>query len=112
MGSTASDGSNAGNCAGLSCSGITVAAGGSVVYQVSAVVSGKAGEQAVNTATLTGGACTAQTSCTDTDSDPITSVTSGGAEPAPVPVDSRSMLVLLALAVLALAGALKQRGKR
>ena len=112
VGSTASDGSNAGNCAGLSCSGITVAAGGSVVYQVSAVVSGKAGEQAVNTATLTGGACTAQTPCTDTDSDPITSVTSGGAEPAPVPVDSRSMLVLLALAVLALAGALKQRGKR
>lgn len=105
--STATQGSDAGSCAGLTCTGITVKAGGSVVYKVTATVSGKVGEQAENTAVVTGGTCLAQSPCTSTDSDPIVNESTVA-----VPVDSRTMLMLLALAVLGLAWRQTRRSRR
>ncbi|QIL69905.1 DUF11 domain-containing protein [Diaphorobacter sp. HDW4B] len=109
VGSTASSGSNAGSCAGLTCTGITVAAGGNVVYKVTATVSGKAGEQAENTATVTGGTCLTSSPCTSTDSDPIVNEPQDAVA---VPVDSRTMLVLLALAMVGLAYRQTRRARR
>ena len=108
-GSTASVGSNAGTCSGLTCTGITVAAGGNVVYKVTATVSGKVGEKAENTATVTGGTCLASSPCTSTDSDPIVNESQGAVA---VPVDSRTMLVLLALAMAGLAHRQMRRARR
>jgi uncharacterized repeat protein (TIGR01451 family)/fimbrial isopeptide formation D2 family protein len=100
----ASAGSVAGSCQGLTCTGITVKAGGSVSYTVTAKVTGSVGSKAVNTASVTGGACTPAAPCTSTDSDDI------GAPPevTPVPVDSRTMLMLLGI-LLMLAAAAKLR---
>lgn len=77
----ASAGSDLGTCAGLACTGITVAAnGGSVSYTVTGTVGAAApGARAVNTANVVGGGCVAgagtdpstPASCTATDSDPI-----------------------------------------
>lgn len=77
----ASAGSDLGTCAGLACTGITVAAnGGSVSYTVTGTVgAAAAGARAVNTANVVGGGCVAgagtepstPASCTATDSDPI-----------------------------------------
>ncbi len=72
----ASTGSVAGNCTTSGCTGITVAAGGSVSYAVQARVTGAAGTNAVNTATVTGGTCPGSDACAATDEDPI--------EPAPI----------------------------
>ncbi|WP_246475305.1 beta strand repeat-containing protein [Diaphorobacter ruginosibacter] len=102
---TASAGSVAGSCQGLTCTGITVKAGGSVSYTVTAKVTGSVGSKAVNTASVTGGACTLAAPCTSTDSDDI------GAPPevTPVPVDSRTMLMLLGLLLMTVAATRLQR---
>ncbi|MDR2335215.1 MAG: DUF11 domain-containing protein, partial [Burkholderiaceae bacterium] len=102
---SASAGSVAGNCQGLTCTGITVKAGGSVSYTVTAKVTGSVGSKAVNTASVTGGACTPAAPCTSTDSDDI------GAPPevTPVPVDSRTMLMLLGLLLMIVAAARLRR---
>ncbi len=89
-------GSVAGTCTGLTCSGITVAAGGIVSYTVSGRVSGTPGSTASNTASLVGGRCTVETPCTSTDSDSIVS-----GEVVAVPLGSRSVLVLLAILLMA-----------
>ena len=104
-----SGGSNAGTCSGLTCTGITVAAGGNVVYKVTATVSGKVGEKAENTATVTGGTCLASSPCTSTDSDPIVNESQDAVA---VPVDSRTMLVLLALVMAGLAYRQMRRARR
>ncbi len=86
---TASAGSVLGTCSliTLSCTGITVAAsGGSVTYTVTATVTGIAGNNAVNTANVGGGGCTAGSpsspaNCTSTDTDLITTII-----PLPVPI--------------------------
>ncbi|MGF6213300.1 DUF6923 family protein [Comamonas sp. 4034] len=91
-------GSDPGTCSGLTCTGITVAAGGTVSYVVSAKVTGKVGEQVANTASVIGGQCTAQASggsCASTDSDAVV-----GANVSPVPVNSRSLLLMMGLLVL------------
>jgi uncharacterized repeat protein (TIGR01451 family) len=94
-------GSVPGSCTGLTCSGITVAAGGIVSYTVSGKVSGTPGSTATNTASLVGGRCTVDAPCTSTDSDAVVS-----GEVIPVPLGSRSVLALLA--TLLMAGALFQ----
>lgn len=76
---TSSAGSVLGTCSLItsSCTGITVAAsGGSVSYTVTATVTGVAGSNAVNTANVGGGGCTAGSpsspaNCTSTDMDLI-----------------------------------------
>ena len=80
-----------------------------ITYKVTATVSGKAGEQAENTATVTGGACLASSPCTSTDSDPIVNEPQDAVA---VPVDSRTMLVLLALAMVGLAYRQTRRARR
>ncbi|QNP49731.1 DUF11 domain-containing protein [Diaphorobacter aerolatus] len=97
----ASAGSALGTCSGLTCSGITIAAGGNVTYLVNARVSGAVGTNAVNTAIVTGGVCRADAPCTSVDSDVIADVVPpqpGGVTP--VPVDSRLALGLLTLLLM------------
>ncbi|WP_456236974.1 beta strand repeat-containing protein [Comamonas koreensis] len=91
-------GSVPGSCTGLTCSGITVAAGGIVSYTVSGKVSGTPGSTATNTASLVGGRCTVDAPCTSTDSDAVVS-----GEVIPVPLGSRSVLALLELLLMACA---------
>lgn len=91
-------GSVPGTCTGLTCSNITVAAGGIVSYTVSGKVNGAAGSTAANTATLVGGRCTVDTPCTSTDSDSIVS-----GEVIRVPLGSRPVLALLAMLLMACA---------
>lgn len=63
---------NSGTCTTAGCTDITVNAGSSVTFTVSATVSGDAGTQAKNMASVTsGGSCTVQTPCNAEDSDPI-----------------------------------------
>ncbi|UBB17512.1 beta strand repeat-containing protein [Comamonas odontotermitis] len=100
-------GSEPGTCTGLTCTGITLVVGGSVTYVVSGKVTGKVGERVVNTASISGGQCTAQASggsCTSTDSDEIL-----GMNVAPVPVNSRYML--LALGLLLISGAARKASR-
>lgn len=97
-------GSEGGTCTAAGCTDASIAKGGSVSYTVRAQVSGTAGGNAVNTASVTGGDCSAQQpaeKCTTTDTDvivpaPITTT-------APVPVDSPAVLALLSL-ILAVFG--------
>jgi uncharacterized repeat protein (TIGR01451 family) len=92
------NGSNFGTCSGLSCTGITLVAGGHVSYKVSAKVTGEPGSTAVNTASVLGGNCTAGAPCTSTDSDPIVPVNVMA-----VPAGDRVSLVLLALLLMSMA---------
>jgi hypothetical protein len=103
----ATQGSTTGSCSGLTCSGITVTAGGSVSYTVTAKVTGAGGSSAVNTATVSGEGCAA--GCSSTDTDPI--VTGTGAVPVPVPAMSQAALAVLSLFLL-LASALVVRRSR
>lgn len=64
-------GSVLGTCTTSGCEGITVAGGGSVSYQVIALVTGEPGTYAENTATVTGGGCEGQAFCRATDRDLI-----------------------------------------
>ena len=89
-------GSDPGACTGLTCSAISVAAGGQVSYTVRAKVNGAAGGTAANSAVLEGGRCTVDAPCTATDSDAIVS-----GEVIPVPLGSDAALVLLALLLVA-----------
>lgn len=109
-------GSDPGTCAGLTCTGITVVAGGTVTYMVSGTVTGKVGDQAVNMASLIGGQCTAQSStekaatgsCTSTDSDEIV-----GTKIVEIPANSRLMLVALGLLMILFASLqARMSGKR
>ncbi|QIL73203.1 DUF11 domain-containing protein [Diaphorobacter sp. HDW4B] len=96
-------GSVVGTCQALSCTGITVRAGGSVSYKVTAKVVGSVGTKAVNSASVTGGACTT-IACTSTDSDDIDSPV----DVTPVPVNSSKMLLMLGTLLL-LAVVVRQR---
>ena len=62
-----------GSCTLTGCTGISIAAGGSVTYSVTANITGAAGSNAVNTANVTGGGCSAgvPANCTSTDTDLI-----------------------------------------
>jgi len=61
-----------GSCTIAGCTGVTVPANGSVRFTVNANVTGEAGTDAVNTASVTsGGGCTVGTPCTSTDTDTI-----------------------------------------
>lgn len=99
-------GSDPGLCTGLVCTGITVVAGGSVTYTVTAKVTGAMGSTAQNSAVLVGGHCTTDAPCISTDSDPIEA-----ANATPVPVGTPPILAILALALLLVSG-LKLRAGR
>ncbi|QIL82156.1 DUF11 domain-containing protein [Diaphorobacter sp. HDW4A] len=93
--------SNAGTCTPAGCTGITLAAGESIAYLVTASVTGAAGSSASNTASVIDGVmCTSAAPCISTDTDAIVAVPV--TEATPVPVDSRLMLALLGLGVLVL----------
>ena len=81
-GATSGATTNSGTCATQApwgCSGITVAANGSVSYSVTADVTGAPGTDAVNNANIGGGGCTAGTpstpaNCSSTDTHPVIAV--------------------------------------
>ena len=119
---SASPNSNAGNCTPTGCTDITVAAGsGSVSYTVTATVTGDAGTKAKNTATVTGGNCSATAPCVAVDEDPIVDPTTPTPKPptpptpgavTPVPTTSPEGLAALALMVVGVAGwAARRRGQ-
>ncbi|WP_423454206.1 IPTL-CTERM sorting domain-containing protein [Ottowia sp. VDI28] len=63
---------SSGTCTPAGCTNVTVNANSSVTFTVSATVTGDAGTQAKNMASVTGGgSCTVQTPCSAEDSDPI-----------------------------------------
>lgn len=63
---------SSGTCTTSGCSGITVPAAGSVIFTVTAKVTGDAGTNAINTAKVVGGeSCTTTKTCDATDRDPI-----------------------------------------
>ncbi len=95
---TASAGSALGTCTTNGCENITVAGGGSVSYRVRATVTGEVGSDAENTATVTGGGCDGQPSCTATDKDPI------NAAPVPVPAQVTPVPTLAEWGLILLAG--------
>ncbi|MBF5004434.1 beta strand repeat-containing protein [Diaphorobacter caeni] len=91
----------AGACTQMGCTGITLAAGESIAYLVTASVTGVAGSTASNTASVIDNvACTSTAPCISTDTDTVVAVPVS--EVTPVPVDSRLMLGLLGLGVLLL----------
>jgi uncharacterized repeat protein (TIGR01451 family) len=63
-----------GSCSPTGCTGITVAAGGSITYTVTATVTGAAGTNAENTASITSNDCQSMPArCSSTDTDQIVS---------------------------------------
>ncbi|WP_313295356.1 hypothetical protein [Diaphorobacter sp.] len=116
-GQSSSAGSSAGQCAGLTCTGVEVLPGGEVHYAIAATVVGAAGTEVVNHASVVGGNCTAQAPCLATDRDPIGShivvIPPPPATPVAVPVNARAMLgLLMVLMLVGLASSRKRRGVR
>ncbi len=125
---TATSSSNAGQCSGLTCSGIVLAPRGSASYQVRATASSTAGVKAINKAVVTGGGCTQAKPCIAVDTDlviggstppvdpgkpvdPSTPIEPGKpVKPNPVPVNSQWLL--LGLSMLLMAGAAMRRRKQ